>query len=130
MQAAADRLSPHIIRQQLDHWTWVVGPKFSRNDRKAMNLSRHYSLQPVEDCRNFVFRRNSPIHKLYERFCDLGFSASPPLFVLFHQRIGGPLANSLFHRKPTPSHTPTTKLQAAHQKADASLQQIVDLLAA
>ena len=25
LQAAADRLSPQIIRQQLDHWTWVVG---------------------------------------------------------------------------------------------------------
>ena len=52
------------------------------------------------------------------------------LFVLFHQRVCGPLANSLFHRKPTPSHTPTTKLQAAYQKADDSLQHIVDLLAA
>jgi len=52
------------------------------------------------------------------------------LFVLFHQRICGPLAHSLFHRKPTQSHTPTTKFEAAYHKADASLQQIVDLLAA
>ena len=72
LQAAADRLSSQIIRQQLDHWTWVVGPKFSRHDRKAINLSRHYSLQQVEYCRNFIFRRNRPIHKLYERSCDLG----------------------------------------------------------
>ena len=333
LQAAADRLSSQIIRQQLDHGTWVVGPKFSHNDRKAINLRRHYSLQQVEYCRNFVFPRNFPIHKLYERSCDLGlfrltadrlsqmfgfrlhkrlpgklvtvlekidhghhvlracgknavlrmyekfstflrlevlsnnlkdfglkkslenletvrqtlaavidrfaqFEAQaldvhvdfplfqrlalpipsgsskipgikihdtrmlrlmevllhrgtqlggwrsrhihetllsayqlPPhsytltqlrydlrklkahgllqrdgqryayrltqkgvrialLFVLFHQPVCGPLANSLFHRKPTQSHTPTTKLQAAYQKADASLQQIVDLLAA
>jgi hypothetical protein len=52
------------------------------------------------------------------------------MFVLFHQRICGPLANSLFHRKPTQSHTPPTPLQAAYQKADASFQQLVDLLAA
>jgi len=52
------------------------------------------------------------------------------LFVFFHQRICGPLADSLFRRKPTQSHTPTTKLQAAYHKAAASLQHIVDLLAA
>jgi len=333
LQAAADRLSPAIIHKQLDHWTWVVGPKFSQKDRAAINLARHYSLQQVEYCRNFVFRRNFPIHKLYERSCDLGLfrltadklshmfgfrlhkrlrgrlatvlekmehghhvlracgknavlrmyekfstflrlevlsnnlkdfglkkslenlqdvrqtlaavtdrfaqfeaqaldvhvdfplfqrlalpipsgnSKIPGikihdtrmlrlmevllhrgtqlggwrsrqihesilsayhltsesytltqlrydlrklkahtllqrdghryayrltekgvrvalLFVLFHQRICGPLANSLFHRKPTQSHAPTTKLQVAYQKADASIQQVVDLLAA
>src|SRR6266478_8186200 len=48
LQAAADRLSPQIIRKQLDHWTWIVGPKFSQKDRAAINLSRHYSLQQVE----------------------------------------------------------------------------------
>ncbi|MBV9342397.1 MAG: hypothetical protein JO159_16110, partial [Acidobacteria bacterium] len=52
------------------------------------------------------------------------------MFVLFHQRLCGPLANSLFHRKPTQSHTPATPLQAAYQKADASIQHVVDLLAA
>src|SRR6516225_4015429 len=29
LQAAADRLNPKIIRQQLDHWTWVVGGRNS-----------------------------------------------------------------------------------------------------
>jgi hypothetical protein len=72
LQAAADRLSPRIIRQPLQHWTWVVGPKFSSKDRAAINLSRHFSLQQIEYCRNFVFRRNFPIHKLFERSCDLG----------------------------------------------------------
>src|SRR5712692_10417312 len=44
LQAAADRLSPTIIRQRLEHWTWTVGPKFSSSDRAAINLTRHYSL--------------------------------------------------------------------------------------
>jgi hypothetical protein len=38
LQAAADRLSPQVIRKQLDHWTWVVGPKFSQKDRAAIIL--------------------------------------------------------------------------------------------
>src|SRR5215813_5723683 len=53
LQAAADCLSSQIIPKQLDHWTGVVGPKFSQKDRPAINLSSHYSLQQVESCRNF-----------------------------------------------------------------------------
>jgi len=72
LQAAADRLSAEIIRQRLDYWTLVIGPKFSKTDRQAINLKRHYSIQQVEYCRNLIFRRNSPIHKLFERSCDIG----------------------------------------------------------
>ena len=72
LQAAADRLSPEIIRQRLDHWTFVLGPKFSRKDRAAINLRRDYSLNQIEYCRNFIFRRNFPIHKLFERSGELG----------------------------------------------------------
>ena len=52
------------------------------------------------------------------------------MFVLFHQRVCGPLANSLFHRSPRQLHTPTSKFQAAYEKADTAIQQVVDLLAA
>jgi hypothetical protein len=72
LQAAADRLSAQIIRKRLDYWTWLVGPKFSHTDRAAINLSRHYSIQQVEYCSNLIFRRNAPIHKLFERSCDIG----------------------------------------------------------
>jgi hypothetical protein len=75
LQAAADRLSAAVIRKQLDYWTWLVGPKFSKNDRQAINLKRHYSIQQVEYCRNFIFRRNSPIHKLFERPATSDFCA-------------------------------------------------------
>ena len=54
LQAAADRLRPQIIRQPLDHWTGVVGPKFSQKDRAALNLTRPYSRPPIEYGRNFV----------------------------------------------------------------------------
>ena len=101
LQAAADRLSPQIIRKQLDHWTWVVGPKFSQKDREAINLSRHYSLQQVEYCRNFIFRRNFPIHKLFERSCDFGLFrlSADKLSQMFgfrlHKRMRGKLATVL-----------------------------------
>jgi hypothetical protein len=72
LQAAADRLSAKTIRQRLDYWTLIVGPKFSKKDRAAVCLRRDYSLNQIEFARNFVFRRHFPIHKIFERSCELG----------------------------------------------------------
>src|SRR6476660_2974569 len=36
LQAAADRLSPDIIRERLDYWTLILGPKFSVKERKRV----------------------------------------------------------------------------------------------
>jgi hypothetical protein len=72
LQAAADRLSPAIIRKQLDYWTLILGPKFSRKERSEMGLSRFYSIAQIEYCRNFIFKRHFPIHKIFERSCELG----------------------------------------------------------
>src|SRR5271165_4233795 len=72
LQAAADRLSPEIIRQRLDYWTLILGPKFSAKERTRLNLSRFYAIVQIEYCRNFIFKRHFPIHKLFERSCELG----------------------------------------------------------
>ena len=72
LQAAADKLSPEIIRKRLDYWTLILGPKFSAKERKQLNLSRFYAIAQIEYCRNFIFKRNFPIHKLFERSCELG----------------------------------------------------------
>jgi hypothetical protein len=101
LQAAADALSAKIIRTRLEYWTLVVGPKFSKKDRHAINLGRHYSLQQVEYCRNLIFRRNFPIHKLFERSCDLGLlrlSADRIAQVFgwrLHRRLPGKLSSVL-----------------------------------
>jgi hypothetical protein len=63
------------------------------------------------------------------RLTDKGTRAAL-LFVLFHQRVCGPLANSLFHQRPTNSRPPISKIEAAYRKADRSLDQIIQLLAA
>lgn len=72
LQAAADRFSPEIIRQRLDYWTHLLGPKFSAKEREQMNLSRFYAIAQIEYCRNFIFKRHFPIHKIFERGCELG----------------------------------------------------------
>src|SRR6202023_2274424 len=57
---------------RLDYWTLILGPKFSTKERKQLNLSRFYAIAQIEYCRNFIFKRNFPIHKLFERSCELG----------------------------------------------------------
>jgi hypothetical protein len=72
LQAAANRLSPQIIGRQLDYWTLIPGPKFSNKERSQMSLSRFYSISQIEYCRNFIFKRHFPIHKIFERSCEIG----------------------------------------------------------
>ncbi len=97
LQAAADRLSPQIIQKQLDYWTLILGPKFSRAERNQINLSRFYAIGQIEYCRNFIFKRNFPIHKIFERSCEIGLwrltaNRISELFgVRLHKRLGGKL---------------------------------------
>jgi hypothetical protein len=72
LQAAADRLTPEVIRKRLDYWTLILGPKFSKRERQQMNLSRFYAIAQIEYCRNFIFKRHFPIHKIFERSCEMG----------------------------------------------------------
>jgi hypothetical protein len=51
-------------------------------------------------------------------------------FVLFHQRLCGPLANSIFHHQPNAEAKPKSKLEAAYHKADASIRNVIQLLEA
>ena len=52
------------------------------------------------------------------------------LFLLFHKRLCGPLANSRFHHRPDPQYRPDSRLEAAYHRADKAIEHIVDLLAA
>jgi len=51
------------------------------------------------------------------------------LFLFFHKRLCGPLANSRFHHRPDPKHRPDSKLEAAYHRADKAIDHIVELLA-
>jgi len=98
LQAAADRLSPRIIGKQLDYWTLILGPKFSKRERSQMNLSRFYAIAQIEYCRNFIFQRHFPIHKIFERSCEIGLwrltanRISEIFGVRLNKKLGGELA--------------------------------------
>jgi hypothetical protein len=53
------------------------------------------------------------------------------LFLLFHQRLCGPVAGSQFHHQPRAEHQPPVgRLERAYYKADAAINDIVRLLRA
>jgi hypothetical protein len=52
------------------------------------------------------------------------------MFILFHKRVCGPLAHSLFDHQPDESFKPTSKAETAYYRADNAIQKVVDLLAA
>jgi hypothetical protein len=72
LQQIADRLDAKTIAERLDYWSFHLGPKFSQYERKWMNLRRVYAIAQIEYCRNFIFKRHFPIHKIFERSCELG----------------------------------------------------------
>jgi hypothetical protein len=98
LQAAADHLTSKVIRQRLDYWTRALGPKFSREERAAVHLRREYSLNQVEYCRNFIFRRHVPIHQMFERSCDMSLfrltadTVARIFGVRVHKRLRGKLS--------------------------------------
>jgi hypothetical protein len=101
LQAAADQLSPQIIRQRLDYWTLILGPKFSKHQRQQMNPSRFYAIAQIEYCRNFIFKRHFPIHKIFERSCEIGLwrltanKISEIFGIRLNKRLRGKLATVL-----------------------------------
>jgi hypothetical protein len=63
------------------------------------------------------------------RLSDKGVKAAL-MFILFHKRVCGPLANSLFHHRPDEALKPDSKIETAFHKTDHAIQRVLDLLAA
>jgi hypothetical protein len=82
LQAAADSLNAKILQERIDYWTLIVSPKFSPKERAACGgLHRFYSVEQIEYCRNFIFKRSWPIRTIFQRSCELG------LFLLTADRV-------------------------------------------
>jgi hypothetical protein len=54
------------------NWTLILGPKFSRKERRQMSLSRSCSIAQIEYHRNLIFKRHFPIHVIFARSCEIG----------------------------------------------------------
>src|SRR5258708_33372624 len=98
LQAAADKLSASIIEKRLNYWSWLLCPKFSEKDRQAVNLRRAYSINQIEYCRNFIFKRHFPIHKIFEHSCEMGLFrlAADKVAYIFGVRVTKRLRGKLY----------------------------------
>jgi len=63
------------------------------------------------------------------RLSEKGIRAGA-LFILFHKRVCGPLANSLFNHRPEDRSPHPGKIERAYHHADTAVQHLIDLLAA
>ena len=97
LQAAADRFTSDVIRKRIEYWTLILGPKFSKRERAAMNLRRFYAVSQIEYCRNFIFKRNFPIHRIFERGCEMGLwrMTANKIAEVFGQRVSRKLKGKL-----------------------------------
>jgi len=100
---------------------------------QAFDLTaEHYSLTQLRyDVRKLkahglLAREN---HSYAYRLTETGIKLAA-LFVLFHHRVCGPLANSLFHQRPVRPATVSARIETAYQRADAAIQHLVNLVAA
>lgn len=90
LQAAADGLTGESLQERIDHWTLILGPKFSVKERSLCGgLRRFYSVSQVEYCRNFIFKRSWPIQSIFRRSCELGayLLTADRIANLFGQRL-------------------------------------------
>jgi hypothetical protein len=63
------------------------------------------------------------------RLTDKGVQ-SGAMFILFHKRVCGPLANTLFHYRPDASRPAPAGIEVAYHQADQAIQALIDRLAA
>src|SRR6266699_3851655 len=76
---------------------YLNGHNYIEQERKRINLSRFYSISQIEYCRNFIFKRNFPIHKLFERSCELGLwrLTAHKISEIFGQRLHRKMSGKL-----------------------------------
>jgi len=63
------------------------------------------------------------------RLTDKGLKVAI-VFNLFHQRLCGPIANTLFHHSPDANFKPDSKLESALHKADTAIHNVIQLIEA
>ena len=99
--------------------TFAVAPsRYSLNQLRydLRKLRAHGLLQ--RDARRYAYR-----------LTDKGVKVAI-LFVLFHQRLCGPLAHALFQQQPDRTLAPNSRLETAFHKAHQSIHHIIELLEA
>ena len=72
LRAAADRLSPEILRERCDYWTSRLAPSFSDRERLAVDPSYRYSVGQIELATDVIFHDSARLTERFRRAVDIG----------------------------------------------------------
>jgi hypothetical protein len=115
-------------------WQWTRLDGRASPPRRPDNLQSlraHLRPEPTYDLRKLkghgLLKRDGSRYAY--RFTSKGIQVAL-LFLFFHKRLCGPLANSRFHHHPDPQHRPNSRLEAAYHHADKAIENVIQLLAA
>jgi hypothetical protein len=72
LAAAAERLTPSLIEQRCGYWVRQLAPRFTAEERAAVDLHYRYSVAQIELATDVIFRRSAPLKALFRRATELG----------------------------------------------------------
>lgn len=72
LEAAAERLTPHLIEQRVNHWVRQLAPRFTAEERAVVDLHYRYSVAQIELATDVIFRRSAPLKALFQRATEIG----------------------------------------------------------
>jgi hypothetical protein len=72
LRAAADRLSPDILRERCDYWASQLAPRFTEPERRAIDPTYRYSIGQIELATDVIFQDAARLTERFRRAVDLG----------------------------------------------------------
>jgi len=72
LDAAAQRLTPELLRERCDYWAACLAPGFSEREREAIKPAYRYSMAQIELATDVIFKRSDRLRALFERAVDIG----------------------------------------------------------
>ncbi len=72
LEAASARLTPRLIEQRVNHWVQHLAPRFTAEERAAVDLHYRYSIAQIELATDVIFHRTAPLKALFQRATELG----------------------------------------------------------
>jgi hypothetical protein len=72
LEAASERVTPHLLEQRCDHWARRLAPSFSAAERAVLPLGYRSSIAQIELATDVIFKRSAPLTALLRRATELG----------------------------------------------------------
>jgi len=72
LEAAAERLTSPLIERRCGDWVRHLAPRFTAEERAAVDLHYRYSVAQIELATDVIFRRSAPLTAVFRRATELG----------------------------------------------------------